>query len=84
MPGSKNSIADARWLHETGMGEAIVAAARRGTLVVGVCGGFQMLGRRLVDHAILQPQRLESEAQAFIDSTKGDQDDEDTEALVGD
>lgn len=51
VPGSKNTLADARWLHETGMGDAIVAAARRGVLVIGICGGYQLLGRRLVDSA---------------------------------
>ena len=51
IPGSKNTIADLRWLRATGMAEAIVAASRRGALVIGVCGGFQLLGERLVDDA---------------------------------
>jgi len=51
IPGSKNTLADLRWLRATGMAEAIVAAAHRGALVIGVCGGFQLLGERLVDPA---------------------------------
>jgi len=49
LPGSKNTLADLRWLRASGLAEAIVAAARRGVLVIGLCGGFQLLGERLVD-----------------------------------
>ncbi len=49
VPGSKNTIADVRWLHETGLAEAIRAAAARGALVIGVCGGYQALGEHLSD-----------------------------------
>ena len=49
LPGSKNTIADLRWMRETGIADAIVAASRRGALIMGVCGGFQMLGTLLVD-----------------------------------
>jgi adenosylcobyric acid synthase len=49
IPGTKNTIADMRWLRESGMAEAILAAERRGALVVGICGGYQILGRRLLD-----------------------------------
>jgi len=51
LPGSKNTLADLRWLRATGLADAIVAAARRGALVIGVCGGFQLLGARLADPA---------------------------------
>ncbi len=49
LPGSKNTISDLRWLRSSGLADAIVAAAGRGVLVVGVCGGFQMLGASLHD-----------------------------------
>lgn len=49
VPGSKNTVSDLRWLRATGMGDAIVAAAKRGVLVIGLCGGFQLLGERLSD-----------------------------------
>ncbi len=49
LPGTKNTLADLRWLRATGLADAIVGAARRGALVIGICGGFQMLGTRLVD-----------------------------------
>jgi adenosylcobyric acid synthase len=49
LPGSKNTLSDLRWLHSNGWGEAIAAAAQRGVLVIGVCGGYQMLGERLHD-----------------------------------
>jgi adenosylcobyric acid synthase len=49
IPGSKNTIADLRWLRATGLADVIVAAARRDTPVVGLCGGYQILGRWLSD-----------------------------------
>ncbi|MBI5383016.1 MAG: cobyric acid synthase [Opitutae bacterium] len=51
LPGTKNTVADLHWLHRTGLAEVIVAAARRGTLVLGVCGGYQMLGESVSDPA---------------------------------
>jgi adenosylcobyric acid synthase len=49
LPGTKNTLADLRWLRVSGLADAIVAAAHRGALVIGVCGGFQMLGESLSD-----------------------------------
>ena len=49
LPGSKHVSADLVWLRERGLGEAIAAAARRGTRVFGICGGLQMLGHEIVD-----------------------------------
>jgi adenosylcobyric acid synthase len=49
LPGTKNTLADLRWLRVSGLADAVVAAAHRGALVIGVCGGFQMLGESLSD-----------------------------------
>ena len=49
LPGSKNTIADLRWLRARGLDRAILQAAARGAVVVGVCGGYQMLGEHLSD-----------------------------------
>ncbi|BET66427.1 hypothetical protein ASA1KI_13450 [Opitutales bacterium ASA1] len=49
LPGTKNTIADMRWLRRTGLDRAILSAHAHGATVFGICGGFQMLGRRLVD-----------------------------------
>jgi adenosylcobyric acid synthase len=51
LPGTKNTLADLRWLRSTGLADAIVAASRRGALIIGVCGGFQMLGESLLDES---------------------------------
>ncbi|WP_424188527.1 cobyric acid synthase [Actinokineospora sp. G85] len=49
LPGSKATVADLAWLRETGLADAVRAHAAAGLPVLGVCGGFQMLGRRIVD-----------------------------------
>lgn len=49
LPGTKNTLADLKWLHDSGLAEAIGALAAAGTAVVGLCGGYQMLGDMLVD-----------------------------------
>lgn len=49
LPGSKSTIADLRALRENGWDIDILAHARRGGWVLGLCGGYQMLGRRIDD-----------------------------------
>jgi adenosylcobyric acid synthase len=49
IPGSKATVADLAWLRERGLADAIVAHARLGKPVLGVCGGFQMLCGRIDD-----------------------------------
>jgi adenosylcobyric acid synthase len=56
LPGSKSTLSDLAWLRERRLDDAIVAAARAGRPVLGVCGGYQMLGRALHD-----PDGVESE-----------------------
>ncbi|HEX7836049.1 MAG TPA: cobyric acid synthase [Kofleriaceae bacterium] len=49
VPGSKVTLEDLAWLGRTGIAAAITRLARAGTAVVGICGGYQMLGRWLAD-----------------------------------
>jgi adenosylcobyric acid synthase len=54
IPGSKNTLADLAWLQQTGLAGGIEKlAAEGGCEIIGICGGFQMLGQRISDpHAI--------------------------------
>lgn len=49
LPGSKHTLSDLRWLRARGLDRAVQAFAGTGGVVVGICGGFQMLGRSLSD-----------------------------------
>ncbi len=55
LPGSKNSIEDLLRLKENGMAEAIHRAHRDRKTIVGICGGYQMMGHRIED-----PLKVES------------------------
>ena len=58
LPGSKNTLNDLRYLHNQGIAEAIISFHARGGTVVGICGGYQMLGQKVLD-----PMRVESDLQ---------------------
>jgi adenosylcobyric acid synthase len=49
IPGSKATVADLTWLRRRGLADAVVGHARAGKPVLGICGGFQMLCRRIDD-----------------------------------
>ena len=49
LPGSKATVSDLAWLRETGLADAVTAHAAAGKPLVGICGGFQMLGRAIHD-----------------------------------
>ena len=55
LPGSKSTLADLAWMRERGLAQAVEVAAAHGRAVLGVCGGYQMLGRALHD-----PEGVES------------------------
>ena len=47
IPGTKNTLDDLQWLKDCGLAELIQTEAKKGTSVVGICGGFQILGEKL-------------------------------------
>jgi len=49
LPGSKSTIADLAFLRERGFDDYLQRCAAAGREIVGICGGFQMLGRRILD-----------------------------------
>ena len=49
LPGTKNTMDDLRWLRESGLEAAILKHASSGGAVVGICGGYQMLGQSVSD-----------------------------------
>lgn len=56
LPGSKSTIDDLYQLRRSGVSEAIIRAHRRGASVLGICGGYQMMGREVCD-----PNHVEGE-----------------------
>ncbi len=49
LPGSKSTLDDLAWLRSSGLAEAVLKARRSGKTVVGICGGYQMMGAEVCD-----------------------------------
>jgi adenosylcobyric acid synthase len=60
LPGTKTTIADLLVLQQTGMADAISSYAAAGGTVIGICGGFQIMGQMLAD-----PEGLEGQEGRF-------------------
>ncbi len=58
IPGTKSTIADLDWLRQTGLAESVTKFAKNGGAVVGICGGYQMLGEAIAD-----PHHVESKVE---------------------
>lgn len=60
MPGTRATVDDLAWLRERRLDVALAERVARGGAVLGICGGFQMLGRRIVD-------TIESSRESVVD-----------------
>ena len=55
IPGTKSTISDLKWLRQSGIEAKILKSRERGTVIAGICGGYQMLGKELND-----PEEIET------------------------
>ena len=62
LPGTKSTIEDLLWMRQSGLEAAILKLADRQVPVWGICGGYQMLGERLIDHGGVEAQSLKEAA----------------------
>ena len=51
IPGTKNTIGDLAWMKKNGLAEKVLEAAGKRVPIIGICGGFQILGEKIVDEA---------------------------------
>ena len=62
LPGTRATFSDLAWLRRTGLADAVLDRAHRGAPVLGICGGYQMLGARVED-----PDAVEADAASGVD-----------------
>lgn len=62
LPGTRATIADLTWLRDRGLDRALTSHVQRGRSLLGICGGFQMLGQTIRD-----PHGVEGDAGAVVD-----------------
>ncbi len=69
LPGSKSVRADLAWLREQGWAEAIERHLRYGGKVIGICGGYQMLGREIHDPEGIEGRSGSSQGLGLLEIT---------------
>jgi len=67
IPGSKNTLEDMEWLRRGGLADAIIRYAKNGGRVIGICGGFQMLGRIVKDPHGVESHCKETKGLGLLD-----------------
>lgn len=67
IPGSKSTIADLEFLYQQGWDIDIKSHVRHGGKVLGICGGFQMLGKTINDPNLLEGKKTKIQGLGLLD-----------------
>jgi adenosylcobyric acid synthase len=67
IPGSKNTVEDLLFLRNNGIERSIKAAVEKGIPLIGICGGFQMLGKRILDPSGIESSYREVEGLGLLE-----------------
>ncbi|MBO1263487.1 cobyric acid synthase [Proteiniclasticum sp. SCR006] len=66
LPGTKSTMEDLQKMKESGMDERVLRSQKAGTPIMGICGGYQMLGERICDSYGVETDRLETEGLGLL------------------
>lgn len=69
IPGSKNTIDDIRFIKENGIYSKIVSLEETGTTILGICGGYQMMGNYIIDDLGVEGEKRVESGFAFLPTT---------------
>jgi adenosylcobyric acid synthase len=67
IPGSKNTVSDLLFLRESGIEECVKSAVKKGTPLSGICGGYQMLGKKILDPYSVESNHKEIKGFGLLD-----------------
>jgi adenosylcobyric acid synthase len=67
LPGTKNTVADLKWMRQAGWENYLTRHRNRGGWVIGVCGGYQMMGRRIIDTHSVESTIVETTGLGLLD-----------------
>ncbi len=67
IPGSKNTVSDLLFLRESGIEECVKSAVKKGTPLAGICGGYQMLGKKILDPYSIESNHEEIKGFGLLD-----------------
>ncbi|EQC0677330.1 TPA: cobyric acid synthase [Listeria innocua] len=68
IPGSKNTLEDMAFLEQSGLKKAIQNYAENAGKVIGICGGYQMLGKRMLDPNQVESEKVEIAGLGLLDT----------------
>ncbi len=66
IPGSKNTVSDLLFLRQNGIEECVKSAVNKGIPLIGICGGYQMLGKKIFDPYNVENSEKEVEGMGFL------------------